>query len=409
MLGTGLYHPTIDIEDPVWLRSAILFWNGLRTISPSSFRDPYRTDESRECAAEGYLQPLHCDLHVEVLDDLGAQVAKMLSRDSVSARAFYGRQRQSSREDRRRWDRTSLIDGMQRRLHYAGLKPEKMSKQALTAALRLGSWRDPERWSAPEVKHVISEFSRGRLHRDKLAYFLRDLGLDIFEHDADGEWLKVEPEFADAYLAAMASKLGAEFGLKPITPSLPAHEVSCRYFLEDMAAPGQGKLGALVTVTMEGLKVDPSTPISKLLKFRDKRADQYLELSQALTNLSEKIKQSTDVDDAARGLHEEARRIYREEIETQLRKLKRELGTNNISSAWDGIYRAITVSVPSAGALHYFTGLGGAALLGAGAAVTVIDVGVRARLNARKARDANRFSYLYDAEARFGLPSLREE
>lgn len=42
MLGTALYHPAIDIEDPVFLRSAILFWDHLHTIVPDPIDEPYK-------------------------------------------------------------------------------------------------------------------------------------------------------------------------------------------------------------------------------------------------------------------------------------------------------------------------------------------------------------------------------
>jgi hypothetical protein len=32
MLGSALYYPHIDIDDPAWLRSALLFWDNIYTI-----------------------------------------------------------------------------------------------------------------------------------------------------------------------------------------------------------------------------------------------------------------------------------------------------------------------------------------------------------------------------------------
>jgi hypothetical protein len=41
MLGSALYYPHIDIEDGAWLRSAVLFWDEIKTISPNSVKKPY--------------------------------------------------------------------------------------------------------------------------------------------------------------------------------------------------------------------------------------------------------------------------------------------------------------------------------------------------------------------------------
>ena len=46
MLGTALYYPHIDIDDPTWLRSAILFWDSLQTIVPRSVGNPYRNKDT---------------------------------------------------------------------------------------------------------------------------------------------------------------------------------------------------------------------------------------------------------------------------------------------------------------------------------------------------------------------------
>lgn len=52
MLGSALYFPHIDIHDPAWLRSAILFWNEIQTIAPTAVNagvKPHQTPEQK-CA-----------------------------------------------------------------------------------------------------------------------------------------------------------------------------------------------------------------------------------------------------------------------------------------------------------------------------------------------------------------------
>ena len=78
MLGTALYYPYIDIRDRGWLRSAILFWDAVQTIVPSSIQNPYHQPDTQICEKEGYLRPLRCDLHQELLEQLGNRVLKLL-------------------------------------------------------------------------------------------------------------------------------------------------------------------------------------------------------------------------------------------------------------------------------------------------------------------------------------------
>ena len=49
MLGSALYYPHIDIHDPMWLRSAILFWDEIQTIVPSAIANPYESEDTRIC------------------------------------------------------------------------------------------------------------------------------------------------------------------------------------------------------------------------------------------------------------------------------------------------------------------------------------------------------------------------
>lgn len=56
MLGTALYYPHIDIDDGGWLRSAVLFWDQVQTIVPTSIKKPYTNSDTEICQQEGY----HC-------------------------------------------------------------------------------------------------------------------------------------------------------------------------------------------------------------------------------------------------------------------------------------------------------------------------------------------------------------
>lgn len=78
MLGSALYYPHIDIHDPEWLRSAILFWDEIKTIVPRAIPNPYRHKDTRVCWQEGFLEPLRCDLHPELLDTLGKRVVGLM-------------------------------------------------------------------------------------------------------------------------------------------------------------------------------------------------------------------------------------------------------------------------------------------------------------------------------------------
>jgi len=80
MLGSALYYPHIDIDDGQWLRSAVLFWDEIKTIAPTAVRSPYRNNDTEILWKEGFIEPLRCDLNSETLDILGRRVVSLLDR-----------------------------------------------------------------------------------------------------------------------------------------------------------------------------------------------------------------------------------------------------------------------------------------------------------------------------------------
>lgn len=56
MLGSALYYPHIDIDDPKWLRSAVLFWDEIKTIAPRAIRSPFQSEDTKTLWKEGYLE-----------------------------------------------------------------------------------------------------------------------------------------------------------------------------------------------------------------------------------------------------------------------------------------------------------------------------------------------------------------
>lgn len=403
MLGTALYFPHIDIHDPSWLRSAILFWDQIQTIVPSAIEEPYQHADTKVCQAEGYLRPLRCDLHSHVIEDLGRKILRL-----------------GDREDDNWWTAKTMdnpifqsvgsADEMGREIEHAfdevGMHPGKMSPEFRELAFQFGLSRMHRGKIPPSVRRMFRNLERARMHPDKMHRAMRDLFERRQANDLhDEEWLLVDSRFADAYMSALAAQLSQQLTMSPLTSYERAQGMSFRFMFDDVVdnSPNSAS-GAMIGVVMRGLQVDSSVPVSKLLKFREKRKEQYLDFAGKISELSEQLSETGEVQ--GEELFKKAQKAYDRDIEPSLRALKRELDHYSVSTAWAGAYRAITISVPSAGALSYFTGLTGPALLGAGAALAAVDVGVRGYLAGQKIRAGNPFSYLHDIDANFGLPNF---
>jgi hypothetical protein len=242
MLGTALYYPYIDINDPAWLRSAILFWDEVQTIVPTSVRNPYHGTDSKICYSEGYLRPLACDLHTDLLEELGRRVIKLFDRPEWQRELIQSRGP----------PRIALIHAdklghqMKRNLEdLVGIHLDKM---------------------APAVRHLfiqsggLKAISTGKLPLD-LARSMRNFATlidpDLEEiwrsrrhryHD-EGEWILVNGRFAQVYMSALAALLAKEVQVSPLTNEEPASGVNLRCLVKDMAASGENAArGALVTI-----------------------------------------------------------------------------------------------------------------------------------------------------------------
>jgi len=401
MLGSALYFPHIDIRDPAWLRSTLLFWDDIHTIVPSSIDSPYQSDDTKVCFKEGILKPLHCDLHPDIIDELGQKV--------IALGDGYGQiERQIRHMHPSLSESLRASDGFNYKLEDAffevGMHPDKMSPELRHLVLRLGLTRMNRGKIPPRLRAMLRDVETARIHPEKLPYALRELFEDRWYRDADCEWLLVNSHFADAYMSALAARLSNQLLLSPLTSENSAHGMSFRFLFDDVVDRSpRSAPGALMTVAMRGLAVDASVPISKIIDFKRARRDQYIEFKSQVDELAALISSEDILPDE---LIESAKAIYEQKIDRSLRQLKRELDHQSISSMWEGAFTAVTVSASSTTALAYFTQLTGPALLGVGATLALATVGVRGYLAGRKLRINNPYSYLHDLKANFGLPEF---
>ncbi len=400
MLGSALYYPHIDIHDPKWLRSAVLFWDEIKTIAPRAVSKPYQNKETRVLWQEGFLEPLRCDLHPELLDTLGKRVVGLM--DS----GFFRRHLDS--ESMRNDPNAGILlhadkVGMRIREQFrnAHIHPDKLSPEIRSLAMRAGlAQMHPEKLS-PELRDFFDELQFIGMHPEKMSphlqYLMRRAGRN---HNNDGEWLLVDSQFAEVYMSALAALLAKETDLAALTSEEPSMGVNLHAMLDDVKPSAQSdKKGALVSFVMEAISIDPNIRIDKLLAFRRSHENQLAELSAQFEDLSSKIT-SCDTD---RELKERAKDAYVMRIRPKLEALRGELQDSSIQSIWEGVQRAVTVSVPAGGALAYFSGLTGTTLLAAGAAIAVTDVTVKTHLARKKARRASPYTYLLDVERKFSM------
>jgi len=399
MLGTALYYPHIDIRDSAWLRSAVLFWDEVQTIVPTSIQSPYHEADTKICEQEGYLRPLRCDLHQELLEELGNRVFKLLESPEWARSLLRSGRTDPSLDALMHADK--IGHEIKRRLgDMVGIHQDKMPPALRKLFFQSGGLEMIAAEKLPShLRQMMESFEFVRMHPEKLSHELRSM-FDRRPYHAEGDWIIVNSRFAEVYMSALAALLAREVQVSPLTNEEPSSGVNLRCLIEDVATSGPtAAKGALVSIVMEGLRVDPETPIQKLLAFRKSRSNQLAELSGIFDDLKGKIEIASSPQD----LENEAKRLFENKIRPGLERLRSELEQQTIQSVWEGVQRAVTVSAP-VGMFAAMTGFSGSMLLGAGAFITVADVSVKSYLARSKARASSPYTYLFDIERRFSLP-----
>ena len=406
MLGSALYFPHIDIRDPVWLRSTLLFWDDIQTIAPSAIQEPYFNDDTIICHEAGLVQPLRCDMYPELIEEIGRKVIRTADNSSSISRAIRQVDQQPSLTISAARQAEHISNDVSEAVEeLTGMHPQRVTPEIRELAVRYGLARMHTGKIPAHLREAFRGLELARMHPEKLPYVLRDLMSQDYLHDDEGDWLLVDNRFASAYMAALASKLAQQLSLSPLTPENEAHGHSFRYMFDDVIDGSDNKApGTLMNITLRGIQVDASVPIERLIKFKENRKDQYLEFRSQIDELASTLEISSD--DSAESIIAKSTEIYESKVERGLRKFKRELEQNSIASIWEGAFTAATVSASSTTALAYFSGLSGPALLGAAASVSALSIGVKSYLAGRKLRISSPYSYLHDVHANFGLPDF---
>lgn len=165
LYDTALYYPYVDIDDPRWLRTAVLFWDHIQTIVPTEIEQPYRNRESQLVQDAGFLSPLACDLHGELLEDMSRRVIRFSEDPKII--------------------HSELSEV------YGACAPARLPRQE------------------PDAR-ALNSVARSRLHRGKIGSELLERfgNLDV---DADG-FLLIDGPFARFYMSSLATRLASDTG-----------------------------------------------------------------------------------------------------------------------------------------------------------------------------------------------------
>ncbi|MBI2423064.1 MAG: hypothetical protein HYV27_09570 [Candidatus Hydrogenedentes bacterium] len=382
----ALYYPWIDIRDDAWLKNAILYWDTIHTIVPQSLKSPYTSDAATACADEQILIPLHVDSGMEIIKDLADDVLRYLS--STEAAEFLLSAGDSSHDVYLHPEK--LPDTL---LHLARLHPEKLSD---------------------EVRHIVQVIGLAQAENDKR--------------------LRVDTHFADFYMTLLATRLSESrgIGLLTSTPSagrlattfrvdgslhslIPEYEdrIGFRFHhgrsmkreMPSTLAQGRSMMRGMPSTLAQGilshfafksLNIDPETPISRIIKFRRKRADQLRRFRVEIESLTKDISFDMPVD----AIRQQVSDTHENKVLPAFNELKACLTDERIKWLTTNYLKVAFFSSTPPGALALM-GLSSPYAILAGVGISLVASGVLYNREKNHILRDNPYSYLLAIEKEF--------
>ncbi len=361
-LTRALYYPTIDILDGAWLKTAMLYWNEILTVVPASIHQPYNTRTSRAFHEAKVLLPYYVEADEGATQELKNDLKKYMK----------------SRQGMRLLQRKNNV------------KPVTIANPSSKGNLFPGD-----------------DFFE--IHPEKVADSLHDLMRPFLK---DG-WYRVDENFKNFYMTLLATHVSRTCRAGLLTDrtfnsqlsnavKLDAqfsHPIVREYLTNDSERTAIKSLaqGALVSLALEGIQINPNTPVEQILKFREKYNSGLGRFRHRIAELSEVISSTESASFEA--FLQSIRDTYLNKICPEVSSLKEELNQSGIK--WK-IGDLLTVVIPvSAAPLLNYMGISPLLSLLSTAGLSVVAFAMKYNAEKAKILRENSFSYLLRSKKMF--------
>ena len=333
----ALYYPHMRLENSTWIRSQLLYFDKIRTISPLNVDDePTGRDESE--LLDNNLIIRHSPTSTVGAVESASRFAAMLLAMSRSGGLFS---------------------------HFSG-NPiyDTASNNALNNLhqLRKDNIGNSIRKLSPRIRELEEEFRDiisdryVRMHPDKLQWKLKDFlkSTDGADRDTNFDsWVNVDPLFASIYMTVLARTIAAKEGISCTTDEAVHdalfQDVTATLRFDQLQRNRRAE-GILVDVVMSTIKIDPSTSVSRIVKFRDRHSGELERFRSLIYGIASRC----SLMDSHEHMRSEAKLIYEREIKPCVRDLEDSLSGFGILWTRSGLIKAATVLLGISGGLATF-------------------------------------------------------
>lgn len=253
----ALYYPTIDIRNEEWLKSAVLFWDEINTIVPSSIRNPYQENTTQYLADEGILKPISVNPDIDIVENLTEDTINYLNTNE----AFQLLTQNNSR--------------------YVTLHRDKLPR---------------------EVSRLFD------IHPEKLPH---EIQYQLRHNMTKDGWFRVDSNFAVFYMTLLANKICEHQSIALLTDNPLTSNLTDKVRLDNqIAIKGRDYYerrheryinltqGLLTNLIIEGVSIKETSSLDDVVKFKKRHRDELGLFRTNIANLTKNVFLTNIFDDA---------------------------------------------------------------------------------------------------------------
>lgn len=347
----ALYYPTIDITNEDWLKNAVLFWDEINTIVPSSINDPYQENTTRYLSDEGILKAMPVNPDADFIEDLTTDTLNYLNTNEAFQLLTQGQ-------------------GSNYVIHR-----DKLPR---------------------EVSHLFD------IHPEKLPYEIQH---QLRRTMTDEGWFRVNSSFAGFYMTLLANKLCEKKSIALLTDNSLTSNLSDLVRLDNQIAI-QGRShhfhhqntenlkflsqGLMTNLVIKGIKVSKQSSLADIIHFKQNHRD---ELGLFRTNIA-KLTKDIDKDLSFEAMKQQVEDIYNDEFLPAYNLFKKALEGSKVKWMADNFMKISFISTTATALPMALLGLSLPQALLAGAGISIISSVISYNEDKKEKLRTNPYSYL---------------
>lgn len=301
--GHALYYPHINLTNKNWVKHALLFWDKISRIVPSSVEPSDNEDITRIKYETGFIEDYHPESYdtSNTFNDFSEELRRIIESDHFFHDRYF---------DRERHGRHYMRDFQDRRNFYS-----EMVKSTGTYI------------------HVMKLDQRFK-------EFLFDIGIAIPGENQWENWIKIDNEIGLLYMTYLAKTISKKKTLPIVTDVEQSFSATIQFeskINSDYKSQFEYRLGNLLIETVVPKKIN-DVPLDKLIDIRENYKDERTAFFNEVSNLTNSLPEIDNASALNDALNQHSKLILKE-----TKHLEQLYNTHKIET----VNKFLSISIPT--------------------------------------------------------------